>query len=180
MRRFIVGILAVIGALVILLVVGSAVAWHFLKPRAPTIVASSILSLDLTKPLAKGSAEDGVRQILFEAEPTLRDVLDALQRAADDERIKGVVARLGGEEPATATVQELREAVAAFRAKGKFAIAFADSFGEFGPGNRSYYLATAFDEVWLQPLGQVGLTGLRLETPYLRGTLDLLGIVPRR
>src|SRR6185312_4474265 len=59
------------------------------------------------------------------------------------------------------------------------AITFSDSFGEFGPGNRAYDLATAFDEIWLQPLGEVGLIGLRVETPFLRGTLDLLGIEPR-
>ena len=73
-------------------------------------------------------------------------------------------------------LQELRDAIAAFRAKGKFALAFADSFGEFGPGTRAYYLGSAFDEIWLQPLGEVGLIGLRVETPFFRGALDKLGI----
>src|SRR4029077_2622328 len=76
-------------------------------------------------------------------------------------------------------IQELRDAVAAFRAKGKFALAFADSFGEFGPGTRPYYLATAFDEIWLQPMGNVGLTGLYAEIPFFKGTLDLLGVTPQ-
>jgi protease-4 len=75
-------------------------------------------------------------------------------------------------------VQEVRDAIAAFRGKGKFALAFADSFGEFGPGTRPYYLATAFDEIWLQPMGNVGLTGLYTDSQFLKGTLDLLGIVP--
>ena len=47
----------------------------------------------------------------------------------------------------------MRDAIAAFRAKGKFAIAFADRFGEFGAGTRPYYLATAFGQIWLQPMG---------------------------
>ena len=58
-------------------------------------------------------------------------------------------------------MQEVRDAIQAFRAKGKFALAFSESFGEFGPGTRPYYLATAFDEIWVQPLGSVGLIGLR-------------------
>ena len=58
-----------------------------------------------------------------------------------------------------AQVQELRDAVLAFRAAGKSAVAFAETFGEFGPGNGAYYLATAFDEIYLQPSGDVGLTG---------------------
>src|SRR5262249_19149442 len=49
-------------------------------------------------------------------------------------------------------------------------------FGELGPGTRPYYLAAATDEIWLQPLGAVGLTGLRSETPFFRGLFDLIGV----
>ncbi len=179
MRRFIVGFFTVVGLVVVVLVVGGAVAWRLLVPREPTIASSTILSLELGKSLAEAAPAESYTRLFFEETPSLRDVLDALQRAGDDPRIKGVFARIGGDEMATATVQELREAIAGFRAKGKFAIAFADTFGEFAPGNRAYYLATAFDEIWLQPLGAVGLTGLRVESPFFRGTLDKLGIVPR-
>ena len=77
-----------------------------------------------------------------------------------------------------AQAQELRAALARFRDQGKFAYAHADSFGEFGPGMLGYYLATAFDEIHLQPLGALGLTGVVIETPLLRGLLDRLGIEP--
>ncbi len=179
MRRYVVGFFAVVGVLVVLLIVGGVVAWRMLVPPQPTIASSTILSLDLGKSLAESAPSDPFTRFFLEETVSLRDVLDALQRAGDDARVKGVFARLGADEMGTATVQELREAIAAFRAKGKFAIAFADTFGEFSPGNRAYYLATAFDEIWLQPLGAVGLTGLRIESPFFRGTLDKLGIVPR-
>ena len=52
-------------------------------------------------------------------------------------------------------------------------------FGEFGPGNGAYYLATAFGEIYLQPSGDVGLTGILAEVPFVRGTLDKLGVTPR-
>jgi protease-4 len=179
MRRFIVGFFTVIGLLVVLLVVGGAVAWRMVVPREPVIAGSTVLYLELGHGLAEASPSDPYARLFLEETASLRDVLDALQRAGDDARIKGVFARIAGDEMATASVQELREAIAAFRAKGKFAVAFADTFGEFSAGNRAYYLATAFDEIWLQPLGAVGLTGLRLESPFFRGTLDKLGIVPR-
>jgi protease-4 len=105
--------------------------------------------------------------------------VDALHRAADDDRVTGLVARIAAAPMGLATVQELREAVTAFRASGKPAIAYAETFGEFGPGNAAYYLATAFDEIYLQPSGDVGFTGLLSESPFLRGTLDKLGIEPR-
>jgi hypothetical protein len=92
--------------------------------------------------------------------------------------VQVLLARDGDDELVLGTIQELRDTIAAFRAKGKFALAFADSFGEFGPGTRPYYLATAFDEIWLQPMGNVGLTGLYAEVPFFRGTLDLLGVAP--
>jgi protease-4 len=76
-------------------------------------------------------------------------------------------------------LQELRDAVLAFRESGKAAVVFADTFGEFGPGNGGYYLATAFDEIAMQPSGDVAITGLSARTQFFRGALDKLGIVPR-
>ncbi|MGH9670893.1 MAG: signal peptide peptidase SppA, partial [Terriglobales bacterium] len=75
-----------------------------------------------------------------------------------------------------AQVQEVRDAVARFRAKKKFAIAYSETFGEFQNGGRAYYLATAFDEIWLQPSGDVNLTGIMLEPMFRRGTFDKLGL----
>ena len=72
--------------------------------------------------------------------------------------------------------QELREAVLRFRAAGKKAYAFADTFGEFGPGNLAYYLATGFDEIHLQPSGDLGLIGLQSDQYFLRGVFDNLQI----
>ena len=59
------------------------------------------------------------------------------------------------------------------------AIAHAESFGEFDPAMPGYALATAFDELWLQPSGAVGLHGLAAAVPFLRAALDKLGIEPR-
>jgi protease-4 len=179
MRRFVVWFFAAIGILVVLAVVSGLIAWRVYAPKTPQIAQSTVLELDLTQDIAETSPRDPISRILFEEKPDLRDLLDALQRAGNDPRIKGVFARLGGDRLGTAKVQELRQAIEAFRAKGKFTIAFADTFGEFSPGNRSYYLATAFDDIWLQPLGEVGLTGIRAETPHLRALLDKLDVVPR-
>jgi len=179
MRRVIIGFFAAVGFLTILLVAAAALLIGGLKPRVTPLAENIILSVDLTKGLAEGPHEDHLLRLLTGAEPTLRDVLDGIETASSDPRVKGLVARVGDDELGLGKIQELRDAIAAFRAKGKFAVAFADSFGEFGPGTRPYYLATAFDEIWLQPMGNVGLTGLYTEIPFLKGTLDLLGIAPQ-
>jgi len=178
MRRLLVGFFATIGVLTVLLAVAVAVAIVRFAPKKPSLPDKIILSVDLNKGLAEGPNEAGWRRLILGGKPSLRDFLDALEVAGADPRVKGLLARVGADEIGLAEAQQVRDAIAAFRAKGKFAIAFADSFGEFGAGTRPYYLSTAFDQIWLQPMGSLGLTGLYAETTFFKGTLDLLGIAP--
>jgi protease-4 len=55
-------------------------------------------------------------------------------------------------------------------------VAWAETFGEFSPSNAAYYLAAAFERVYLQPSGDLGLTGLSLEQWFYRGAMDKLGL----
>ena len=177
MRRFVLGLFAAIGIVAVLMVIGLGVVIWQVAGAKPSVPENIVLSIDLGRGLVEGPSQDALSTVMFGSKQTMRDFLDALDRAGDDSRVKGIYARLGSDALGLAAVQEVRDAVAAFRAKGKFAIAFTESFGEFGPGTRSYYLGTAFDDIWLQPLGSVGLIGLHAATPFVRGTLDRLGIV---
>ena len=106
----------------------------------------------------------------------LADLLDGLRRARSDQRVKALVTKVGGRPIGLATVQEIRRAVEEFRDAGKLTVAWAETFGEFAAGNVPYYLATAFDTIYLQPSGDLGLTGIAMERFFLRGALDHLGI----
>jgi protease-4 len=143
--------------------------------------APLVLELDLTEPLVEGVPADPVSAMLARRKTPVRVVIDGLHRGARDPRVKGLVVKVGGARSplALARAQELREAVADFRAQGKPAISWAETFGEFGPGSVPYYLATGFDEIWLQPSGDVGLTGVATEVPFVRGVLDKMGITPQ-
>jgi protease-4 len=179
MRRFIVGFFATIGILVFVFVLVGIGLGLWFRSAGPSIADNSVLTLDVGSGFPDAPPSSALSKLLFPGRPPLRDVLDALERAGDDPRITGFIARFGGGEMGLAQAQQLRDAITAFRAKGKRAIAYADSFGEFSSGTRSYYLASAFDQIWLQPMGLVGLVGLRVEQPYFRGTLDKLGVAPR-
>jgi protease IV len=179
LRRLVVAFLAVIGFFVVAFFALGIGLWMFAQPSEERLGETNLLSLDLTKPIAEGPPGDGIERLLIGEQTTLRDVVEGLLRAADDARIKGVVARVGDGVLGTAQMQELRDAIARFRAKGKFAFAYADGFGESGSGMKSYYLATSFDEIWVQPVGEVGLVGIRVDMPFFRGTLDKVGITPR-
>ena len=138
--------------------------------------APLILELDLTEGIADEPPADPISALLSHRRNRLGDVIDALRRAQSDDRVKALVAKVGGRRIGLARIQELRDAITEFRKAGKMTIAWAETFGEFAPGNLPYYLATAFEQIYVQPSGDVGLTGIALETMFYRGTLDKLGV----
>jgi len=175
MRRFFIGLVITVGVIAVI-VGGLTFAIAHWTGKTAELPGNIVLTVDLTGGLTDTAEPDAMSRLLFGEKTTLRDFVDALDRAGNDSRVKALYIQLGDDSLALAKTQQVRDAIAAFRAKGKFAIAFADTFGEGGPGTRPYYLATACDEIWLQPLGEVGITGLRSEQLFLKGLLDKLGI----
>ncbi len=177
--RILVGLLATVGALTLLLLaVGFAGFAWLLLPGPSELPERIVLTLDLREGLEEVSGTDPLATLAVGWQPSLGEVVLALDRASVDERVVGLLARLDGEGPGFAQLQELRDAVQRFRAQDKPAIAHADAFGEFSPGNGGYYLASAFERIELQPVGTLGLTGLIVETPLARGLLDKIGVMP--
>ncbi len=140
---------------------------------------SALLTLDLTGGLIETLPSTPFASAYLGNTVVLRDTIDALEAASRDPRVKGLLVRLGRGGLGMAQAQELRDAVLELRAKGAFAWAFAESFGEGGNGTIHYYLASAFDQVWLQPSGDLGLTGIAVENAFLRKALDKIGVLPR-
>lgn len=178
MRRFLIGSLAVIGALslVLTIVAVGVLSWVIDEFESPEPLPDKIaLVLDIEGSVDEAPAAEPLAALLPERAPLgLLDYVDAIDRAATDPRVTTLVADLSASGLGLAQTQEMRAAVFRFRAAGKTAIAFADSYE--GGGIGAYYLASAFDRVWLQPSGMLGLTGVSIEIPMLRGALDEVGI----
>src|SRR6204780_2893258 len=131
-----------------------------------------VLELDLRVAPPEASSVDPLTIITGGGRPlALREAGSPLPRAAEDPRVAGLIARVQLPAVAAGPVQELREAVAAFTAV-KPALAWAETY----PGTLSYYLASAFGEVWMQPAGSVGLVGFASNATFLRDALDKAGI----
>jgi protease-4 len=143
--------------------------------------APLILELDLTEPLIESAPQDPVGAVIARRRTPVRALLEGLRRASGDTRVRALVVKLGGSRSplGLARAQELRDAVGQFRAHGKLAVAWAETFGELSGGTVSYYLATAFDQIWVQPSGDVCLTGVAAQVPFLRDALDKAGIDPQ-
>ena len=138
--------------------------------------APLILELDLTEGIAEEPPSDPLTALTTMRRPRLADVLDGLRRARSDDRVKALVAKVGGRPIGLAQVQELHAAIREFAGSGKLTVAWAETFGDFSPGNVPYYLATAFDRIYLQPSGDLGLTGISVQNWFYRGALDKLGV----
>jgi protease IV len=136
------------------------------------VPSGCVLELDLRVAPPEAGGLDPLAMITGGGRPlTLRDAVSALHRAAEDSRVAGLIARVQLAAAPPGAVQELREAVAAFTAV-KPSLAWAETY----PGTLSYYLASAFGEVWMQPSGTVGLIGFATNALFLRGALEKAGI----
>src|ERR1700756_4993564 len=138
--------------------------------------APLILELDLTDGIGEGPVTDPLSAIMSRRRVRLPDVIEGLRRAGTDDRVRALVVKVGGGRIGLARMQELREAVSEFRESGKLTVAWSETFGEFTQGNVPYYLATAFDRIYLQPSGSVGLTGVAVEQLFLHDALAKAGV----
>ena len=98
-----------------------------------TVPEKTILEANFEQALPEDISDNPTAKFLMNERPTVRDVVDAIDRGAEDDRVVGMVAKIGAPPLGMAKVQEIREAVQRFRAHKKFAIAYAETFGEFWP-----------------------------------------------
>lgn len=101
----------------------------------------------------------------------LEQILKDLEKARNDDKINGIFLRLGNVPTGISTLSEVRDALLDFKSSGKFIYAYADIFTQ-----KSYYLATAADSIFMTPEGMFMLTGLSAEATFYKNALDKLGI----
>ncbi|MDT5260930.1 MAG: protease, partial [Mycobacterium sp.] len=131
-----------------------------------------VLELDLLSVPAETGGFDPLAVIAGGGKALLlREAVAAIHRGVHDSRVAGLIARVQIAAAPAGPVQELREAICAF-SDVKPSLAWAETY----PGTLSYYLASAFREVWMQPSGTVGLVGFAAHAMFLRGALDKAGV----
>lgn len=131
----------------------------------------SYLYLDLQGEIPEQPASETLSW-LERRPPSLRTLVESLDRAATDANVSGVVLRVGWlTDAGWGKVQELRDAVLRYRRSGKPAYAHVEFCG-----NKEYYLATACDRIYAVPTALIDVTGLAAEVTFFKGTLDKLGV----
>ncbi len=157
--------------------IGAAVNSYSFDKKPTNVEDNTILHMELTETIVdRGNKED----LMFDfgpfkgaAELGLNDILADLEKAKTDDRIKGVFLDLGFMVNARmATVKEIRDKLIEFKQEsGKPVIAYAELYTQ-----GTYYLASAADQVYLVPEGDLDFRGLQAELMFMKGLFDKLGI----
>lgn len=174
-RAFAWGRAALGNALVLLVAIGVVALLVSSGPSTPTIEPGSALVLDPTGIIVEERTPPSATEVLTGVPPTgprLRDITQALAKAAEDDRIGALfldVEDLAFVEPAH--LHTIGQSLAAFKASGKQVVAFGDHFSQ-----GQYYLASFADQVFLAPMGEVSFVGYGLFGFYTKDLLDKLKV----
>jgi protease-4 len=180
MRRFIVGFFALIGFLAFLPIV--ALIFSLYRWSAPTLPFLNqddpyVLSLTLgDESLREHTPRGGVASLIEGSTQSVHTLIEGINHAAKDDHIKGLLLTFEGNVLKQATAQEIRDALKAFKASGKFIYTYAHSFGELSNGTMNYYLAALSSKIWMMPLGTLNFNGIMIEVPFAKKALDDLKI----
>lgn len=137
--------------------------------------SNSILTLHLDYPISERTSNKPENLFdfnsMFKIPPGLNDILSMIESAKEDSRIKGIYLHLSEIPTSYSNLLEIRNSLTNFKSSGKFIIAYGDHYSQ-----KSYYLATIADEIYLHPEGSIDLKGIHVQMAFFKGLLDKLEI----
>jgi protease-4 len=164
-------------SLLFLVILVSAISQMFSQTVQP-VPQEGALDISLSGQLVDQKTYiDPIDQLLLQAnqqstEILVRDVIEAIDTARTDKRITHIILKTGNlDGGGLSKLQEIGIALKQFSATGKPIISMADGFTQ-----SQYFLAAHADEIMLNPLGSVMLTGLDSYRSYFKDALDQLKI----
>ena len=174
----------IIGVVLIFIFVGALISglaglgseMSFGSGKAAKVEDNSILHVTLHQQIVDRGSDQQLNLDFgpFKGSSTmgLNDILESIDKAATDDRIKAIFLDLTVIPAGMATMKEIREEIAEFKASsGKPVIAFSDFYTQ-----RTYYMASVADEVYVTPQGGLDFRGLRSEYMFFKGMFEKLDI----
>ena len=180
MKNFLSSLLAtIIGILimtivVVLIFVGIIAAST--SKEVPEVKENSILLAKFSGPIADRADDNPFSKFLSgnpyrEDMMGLNQILKDLNKAKGDENIKGIFLNLRNIPAGITILGEIRDALLDFKESGKFIYAYADAYTQ-----KSYYLATVADSIFMTPEGVFLFAGLSAEATFYKNALDKVGV----
>ncbi|MBN2894024.1 MAG: signal peptide peptidase SppA [Bacteroidales bacterium] len=157
------------------LIIGSLVAS---ASKETKLEDNTVLVMKLNSPIVEQQQDDFNLNLDFmdlaSASPMgLNKILDAIEKAKNDEKIKGIFLDITIVQASFSELHEIKMALEDFKTAGKFIVAHSDVYT-----HNSYYLASIADKIYLTPTGTFLWKGFASQVMYYKGTLDKLEIEP--
>jgi protease-4 len=172
-RKAILIIVGIVGAVVLVALIGVALIWATFRKSEPSIRDNSVLTLRVAGSLPDYSPDDPFKKYFGGPDQSLTGLVMQFKKAKVDKRIKAILLDINLSGVGWGKAEELRDAITDFRSSGKPVYAYI----EFGL-NKEYYIATACDKIIVPPPGELFINGLAADVMFFRGSLDKLGIYP--
>ncbi|MBP3712298.1 MAG: signal peptide peptidase SppA [Bacteroidaceae bacterium] len=139
-----------------------------------SVPKNSVLRIKLQGELVERAGEGSPMDILNQGEEQsigLDQALEALKKAAANDKVKGIYLEGGSFYATPAMLQELRQGLLEFKKSGKWVMAYGDSYSR-----AAYYLCSAADEVLLNPSGMLDWSGMSSQPIFFTGLMKKVGV----
>jgi protease-4 len=142
----------------------------------PSLRSKSVMAIDLSGVITETESDPELSYAQFVmggiSQPqTLKTLTSALREAADNDKIKALYLKCGEVSTSPATLHALYEAVAAFKESKKPIYAYGDEMSQ-----GAYYIASLADSIFLNPQGNISITGVGGSSLYYKNLCDKIGI----
>jgi protease-4 len=140
-----------------------------------TIKNNTVLKINLQGPIIdRGNDEIDIENIINQSEGNigLNNILSSIEKAKDDDRIKGIYLNVENVSASIATLEEIRNKLKEFKdSTNKFIVSYGEVYAQ-----SAYYISSVADEIYLHPEGILELKGLAFQGMFFKNTLEKLEI----
>jgi len=138
-----------------------------------SVKENSLFKLELKGEVTERMIDNPFASLISQEQTALglNDILSSIQKAAENEYIKGIYLEAEGIIASPATTEEIRNALIRFKQTGKFIVAYGDNYT-----GSDYYICSVADKVILNPQGMVDWHGMASQTIYFKDLLAQLGV----
>ena len=177
LKVFLASLLALVAFAIVKIFFWGAIIASLFAEEPIEVPESAILRIDMKEAIADAPSRNpmgnfDITTMSIAPQMTLLNALTAIDAAKSDPRIKAIYINTTGMGGASiAALEELREAIVAFRESGKLVVAYNNVYDQ-----ASYFLASAADEVFIHPEGTFNWIGLSLNTMFYTGLIEKLGV----
>jgi protease IV len=173
--------LVVVFVVLVVLAAAAAAVGILLAGRGehgPALGGGKLLVWEIDRPVVDWAPAGPLPFAAYDTTDSMERLYRTFRAARQDDSVKGLAVTVRQTQFGLAKAQELRRQLKTLSVEGKFIACYLETAGDGGNGTLPYYLATACDDVWLSPAGELAPLGLYLDSVFLAGAMEKLKIDP--